>query len=171
MCNKVFKSNKLAIASMLALVIGLILGTSLRYAQEKSWSKRQVMYVKYIAGLIIQMLKGLTAPIIVPSIIVAVGSLKPNYVGKIGGRALGYYIITTVIAVIVGINLVLLIKPGSGLTMTAKDAIETQYLKITKNISYCLFIYAKNLHSKVACLFQKRLRICLSVCLQTKTMR
>ena len=107
MCNKVFKSNKLAIASMLALVIGLILGTSLRYAQEKSWTKRQVMYVKYIAGLIIQMLKGLTAPIIVPSIIVAVGSLKPNYVGKIGGRALGYYIITTVLAVIVGINLVL----------------------------------------------------------------
>ena len=141
MYNKVFKSNKLTIASVLALVIGLILGTSLRYAQEKSWTKRQVMCVKYIAGLIIQMLKGLTTPIIVPSIIVAVGSLKPNYVGKIGGRALGYYIITTVLAVIVGINLVLLIKPGSGLTMTAKDAIETQYLKITQK---CFILLLKS---------------------------
>ena len=85
-CN-VFKSNKLTIASFVALVIGVILGTSLRYAKESAWSKRQVMYVKYIALLIIQMLKGLTTPIIVPSIIVSVGSLKPNFVGKIGGRA------------------------------------------------------------------------------------
>ena len=127
-CN-VFKSNKLTIASFLALAIGVILGTSLRYAKESAWSKRQVMYVKYIALLIIQMLKGLTTPIIVPSIIVAVGSLKPNFVGKIGGRALGYYIMTTVVAVIVGINLVLLIKPGSGMTYNAKAAIENRVEK------------------------------------------
>merc|ERR1711976_961563 len=76
------------------------------------------------------MLKALTAPIIVPSIIVAVGSIKTS--STIGIRALGYYIMTTVLAVIVGINLVTLIKPGSGLTYIAQESLEK---RVEKNIT------------------------------------
>ena len=123
-------NTKLNIASFLALILGVGLGTSLRYAQEDAWSQRQCMYVKYVAVLIIQMLKALTAPIIVPSIIVAVGSIKTS--STIGIRALGYYIMTTVLAVIVGINLVILIKPGSGLTYIAQESLEK---RVEKNIT------------------------------------
>ena len=125
-------NTKLNIATFLALILGVGLGTSLRYAQEDAWSQRQCMYVKYVAVLIIQMLKALTAPIIVPSIIVTVGSIKTDNISIIGIRALGYYIMTTVLAVIVGINLVILIKPGSGLAYIAQDSLEK---RVEKNIT------------------------------------
>jgi Na+/H+-dicarboxylate symporter len=62
------------------------------------------------------MLKGIIIPLVIPSLIVAVGNLDLSLSGKIGGRAVAYYMITTVMAVILGIILVTrysLVKPGS----------------------------------------------------------
>jgi Na+/H+-dicarboxylate symporter len=64
------------------------------------------MYVKFIGNLFLQMLKGIIIPLVIPSLIVAVGSLDLSLSGKIGGRAIAYYMITTVLAVILGIILV-----------------------------------------------------------------
>ena len=66
----------------------------------------QAMYVKFIGNLFLQMLKGIIIPLVIPSLIVAVGSLDLSLSGKIGGRAIAYYMITTVMAVILGIILV-----------------------------------------------------------------
>ena len=66
----------------------------------------QAMYVKFIGNLFLQMLKGIIIPLVIPSLIVAVGNLDLSLSGKIGGRAVAYYMITTVMAVILGIILV-----------------------------------------------------------------
>jgi Na+/H+-dicarboxylate symporter len=60
------------------------------------------------------MLKMLILPLIVSSMISAVGSLDLSVSGRIGTRAIVYYMSTTVSAVILGIILVLTIHPGQG---------------------------------------------------------
>lgn len=60
------------------------------------------------------MLKCLILPLIVSSMISAVGSLDLSVSGRIGTRAIVYYMTTTVSAVILGIILVLTIHPGEG---------------------------------------------------------
>ena len=70
------------------------------------------MYVAYIGDLFLNMLKCMIIPLIIPSLIVAVGSLDAAMAGKIGLRAVVYYLSTTIIAVIEGIVLVTTIKPG-----------------------------------------------------------
>ena len=93
------------------------------------------MYVSYVGKLFLQMLKALILPLIVPSLIAAVGSLDMSLSGKVGSnylwkyfsifqplfvcdvfqvgsRAVGYYMSTTVIAVVLGIILVSAIHPG-----------------------------------------------------------
>ena len=40
------------------------------------------MYVKFIGNLFLQMLKGITIPLVIPSIIVGVGSLELSLSGK-----------------------------------------------------------------------------------------
>jgi Na+/H+-dicarboxylate symporter len=59
------------------------------------------------------MLKALILPLIVPSLITAVGSLDMSLSGKVGGRAMSYYMGTTILAVILGIILVTSIHPGT----------------------------------------------------------
>jgi len=105
------KSSGLTLATMLGVVGGVIFGLILR-TREEPWTEREVMYVTYIGELFLRMLKALILPLVVPSLITAVGSLDMSLSGKVGMRAIGYYMATTVIAVIIGIVLVVTIHPG-----------------------------------------------------------
>jgi len=89
----------------------VIFGMALRTREER-WTEREVMYVSYVGKLFLRMLKALILPLIVPSLVAAVGSLDMSISGKVGGRAVAYYMSTTVLAVILGIILVSTIHPG-----------------------------------------------------------
>jgi Na+/H+-dicarboxylate symporter len=106
------KSGGLTLATMLGVVGGVIFGIVLRTSATEPWTEREVMYVSYIGELFLRMLKALILPLIVPSLITAVGSLDMSLSGKVGIRAIAYYMVTTVLAVILGIILVVTIHPG-----------------------------------------------------------
>jgi Na+/H+-dicarboxylate symporter len=104
------KSSGMTLATMAGVVGGVLFGLILRTMGE--WSEREVMYVAYAGELFLRMLKALILPLVVPSLITAVGSLDLSLSGKVGGRAVGYYMGTTVLAVVTGIILVTTIHPG-----------------------------------------------------------
>ena len=64
------------------------------------------MYVKYIGELFLNMLKGIIIPLIIPSLISTIGSMDIGLSGKVGLRAVAYYLSTTAFAVTMGIVLV-----------------------------------------------------------------
>ena len=47
------------------------------------WTKREVMYVSFVGKLFLKMLKALIIPLVVPSLIAALGSLKLGQSGKV----------------------------------------------------------------------------------------
>jgi len=105
------KGSALTLATLLGVVGGVIFGICLRQ-RAAPWTDREVMYVAYIGKLFLRMLKALILPLIIPSLIAAIGQLDMNLSGKVGGRAVAYYMSTTVLAVILGIILVSAIHPG-----------------------------------------------------------
>lgn len=72
------------------------------------------------------MLKCLIVPLLVSSITSAIGSLDLSMSGKIASRSIIYYMTTTVCAVILGIILVVTIRPGDGTTVGAQKATVTR---------------------------------------------
>ena len=84
----------------------------IHYFLEK-WTDREIMYIAYVGKLFLRMLKALILPLIIPSLIAAIGQLDMSLSGKVGGRAVAYYMATTVLAVILGIILVTSIQPGA----------------------------------------------------------
>lgn len=114
------KTNWLTIATFAGVVIGVIIGISVRQLADDDdgveWSqkKRLSMYVSYKGDLFLRALKCIIIPLIVPSLIIAIGTLDLKLSGRIGGRAVGYYLSTTLIAIVIGIILVISIKPGNG---------------------------------------------------------
>merc|ERR1712051_788846 len=69
-------------------------------------------YVGYPGKLFLNMLKCLIIPLVVPSLIASIGSLDFRMSGKVGLRAVCYYMTTTLIAVTLGIILTITIRPG-----------------------------------------------------------
>uniref|UniRef100_A0A6A7FSK6 Amino acid transporter n=1 Tax=Hirondellea gigas TaxID=1518452 RepID=A0A6A7FSK6_9CRUS len=109
-----FKRNLLPFLTISGVLSGAALGLILRYSRDTSWSKREVMYVGYLGEIFLRALKALIIPLIVSSLISAIGTLDLSLSKRIGLRAVAYYMTTTVSAVILGIILVVTIHPGSG---------------------------------------------------------
>ncbi|XP_042210957.1 excitatory amino acid transporter 3-like isoform X2 [Homarus americanus] len=107
-------ANLLPILTVSGVTGGVVLGVILRYSRDGPWSKREVMYVGYIGELFLRALKALIIPLIVSSLVSAIGSLDLSLSKKIGLRAVAYYMTTTVLAVVLGIILVVSIHPGKG---------------------------------------------------------
>ncbi|NWS68633.1 EAA3 protein, partial [Crotophaga sulcirostris] len=69
-------------------------------------------YFSFPGELLMRMLKLIILPLIISSMITGVAALDSSVSGKIGLQTVIYYFCTTVIAVILGIILVVAIKPG-----------------------------------------------------------
>ena len=80
------------------------------------WTEREVMYVSFVGKLFLRMLKAVVIPLIVPSLITAVGSLNISLSGLVGRRTIAYFLLTTFAAAFLGLALVVVIHPGGNNT-------------------------------------------------------
>lgn len=110
-CVRFLKTNLLSLLTIMGVFLGIILGFILKSAKSE-WTQREITYVAFFGDIFLRMLKGLILPLIISSLVAAIGSLDMSLSGKIGGRAIVYYLSTTICAVILGIILVNVIRPG-----------------------------------------------------------
>ncbi|OQV20940.1 Excitatory amino acid transporter 1 [Hypsibius exemplaris] len=110
-CLGCMKDNLKVLLLILAIFAGTALGFGLR-AQGFHLVPRKVMYVSFIGDVFLNMLKIVILPLIVSSLVSGLAALESQTSGKIGARAVIYYFTTTVMAVILGIALVEIIRPG-----------------------------------------------------------
>ncbi|XP_019874792.1 excitatory amino acid transporter 3 [Aethina tumida] len=115
MAKKSFlRENLLTILTVVGVVGGTALGILLRSTTGGQWSKRETMYLAFPGEIFLRMLKALIIPLLVSSVVSAIGSLDLSLSKKIAFRSIVYYSATTICAVILGIILVLTIRPGVG---------------------------------------------------------
>ena len=55
---------------------------------DHTWTDRETMYISYIGKLFLRMLKALILPLIIPSLVAAVGSLDMSLSGKVSLNSL-----------------------------------------------------------------------------------
>lgn len=108
------RGNLLTMLTVLGVVGGCVLGFILRFSREGKWKEREAMYIAFPGDIFLRMLKSLIIPLLVSSIVSAIGALDLSLSKKIAFRAISYYVTTTLCAVTLGIILVITIRPGSG---------------------------------------------------------
>ncbi|XP_036186912.1 excitatory amino acid transporter 3 isoform X2 [Myotis myotis] len=108
--KRFLKNNWLLLSTVAAVVLGIGIGVLVR--EYSKLSNLEKFYFAFPGEILMRMLKLIILPLIVSSMITGVAALDSNVSGKIGLRAVAYYFCTTLIAVILGIVLVVTIKPG-----------------------------------------------------------
>ncbi|EPB80836.1 excitatory amino acid transporter 1 domain protein [Ancylostoma ceylanicum] len=119
---RIAKENILLLFTVAGVVAGIILGISLRDPEVK-WNKRHLSYLRFPGDVFVQMLKMLILPLIMSSIITSLASVDSNTAGKLGMISLIYYFMTTMMAVILGIVLVVMIQPGKWMTTNIEEIV------------------------------------------------
>uniref|UniRef100_A0AAY4ERT5 Amino acid transporter n=1 Tax=Denticeps clupeoides TaxID=299321 RepID=A0AAY4ERT5_9TELE len=109
-CDKLRK-NLLLTLTVLGVVVGSVAGSLLRYASPLPADV--IMIIGFPGDILMRMLKMLILPLIISSLITGLAGLDAKSSGRLGTRAMVYYMSTTVIAAVLGVVLVLAIHPGN----------------------------------------------------------
>uniref|UniRef100_A0A8C8STU8 Amino acid transporter n=1 Tax=Pelusios castaneus TaxID=367368 RepID=A0A8C8STU8_9SAUR len=160
------RSNWLLLGTVIAVVLGIALGVLVReYVKLSNLDK---IYFGFPGELLMRMLKLIILPLIISSIITGIAALDSGVSGKIGLRAVIYYFCTTIIAVILGIILVVSIKPG--VSQKAEDIDRTgsspEVTTVDAMLDLIRNMFPENL---VQACFQQVSNILLVFTLQNKT--
>ena len=96
------------------IIIGLVLGLIYSLlATIKGWTDFTSDWISPFGVIFINALKLIAVPLVLVSLIVGISSMNNiKTLGKMGGKSITLYLITTVIAISVGLGLVNVIKPG-----------------------------------------------------------
>ncbi|MEZ4934107.1 MAG: dicarboxylate/amino acid:cation symporter [Saprospiraceae bacterium] len=95
---------------IIGMVAGILFGA---LAVQFGWIKMTIDWIKPFGTIFINLLKLIALPLIVASLIKGVSDLKDiSKLSKMGGRTIGIYLVTTMIAVSVGLLIVNIVSPG-----------------------------------------------------------
>lgn len=106
----------------LGLLLGVIVGFFFTSSPDIA-----VTYIKPLGDLFLNLIKMIIVPLVLSSLVV--GSASTGDVGKlgrIGAKTIGYYLVTTAFAVILGLIIGNIINPGLGLQLPADATVEAQ---------------------------------------------
>lgn len=107
----------LLVLMMIGVVVGFIISVSVNGSvnaiENPEDKKKTLMLIGFSGELFRNMLKMLVLPLIVASLVCALAGIDAKASGRIGQRAVIYYLCTTVAAVILGILVVSIIRPDS----------------------------------------------------------
>ncbi|XP_033737378.1 excitatory amino acid transporter 1-like [Pecten maximus] len=109
--TKCVRRNLLVILLIASILFGIALGCVVRTTWSPS-DRRNIFYLKFPGEIMLNTLKMVSVPLVVSSIISSIATLSMKTSGSIGLRALVYYLVTTVIAVITGTVGIVIISSG-----------------------------------------------------------
>jgi Na+/H+-dicarboxylate symporter len=109
------------------MIVGVVMGA---FSVVFGWDTLVVNWIKPFGTIFINLLKLMAIPLIMVSLISGVSNLRDiTKLSRIGGKTLSLYILTTVIAIIVGLVAVNSIKPGDYLSTEKQTELATLYAK------------------------------------------
>ncbi|KAJ8271526.1 hypothetical protein COCON_G00103850 [Conger conger] len=109
-CQKLHQ-NMLLTLTILGVVVGSVSGMLLRYVSPLPADV--IMIIGFPGDILMRMLKMIILPLIISSLITGLAGLDAKSSGRLGSRAMIYYMSTTIIAAVLGVILVLAIHPGN----------------------------------------------------------
>ena len=113
------RTHFLYIAVIIAVVLGIIVGFLLPEPLPGQDSTRAQDALKALGTGFVALIKMMISPIIFCTIVLGIGSVaKAAKVGKVGTLALGYFLVMSTVALIIGLVVGNILHPGDGLQLT-----------------------------------------------------
>ncbi|XP_043195057.1 excitatory amino acid transporter 2-like isoform X1 [Amphibalanus amphitrite] len=112
------KENLLLIATISGVLMGVVLGVSIKPYQPSETAR---LLIAYPGELFMRLLKLMIVPLVIASLVTGSASLNARMNGKIAMRTVIYFVLTSLLNAVLGILLVVAIHPGDP---TMRNAIE-----------------------------------------------
>ena len=107
---------------LIAMVVGAVLGIIIHNSSSEESAKVFSDYIKLLATIFIRLVQMIIAPLVFTTLVVGIAKLGDiKAVGRIGGKALGWFFSASFISLLIGMFWVNLLAPGKGLNLSNVD--------------------------------------------------
>ncbi|MCC6542582.1 MAG: cation:dicarboxylase symporter family transporter, partial [Flavobacteriales bacterium] len=114
------KTNRLTLWILISMVIGIVLGYGMHVGMEEDTRREVAENLKILTEVFLRLVKMIIAPLVFSTLVVGIAKLGDmRTVGRVGGRALLWFMSASLISLVLGMVLVNFLKPGVGLHLEA----------------------------------------------------
>lgn len=119
--KKSFLSN-LTVQILIAMLLGAILGIYIHNNYDAGFAKNFSDKIKMLATVFIRLVQMIIAPLVISTLVVGIAKLGDiKSVGRIGGKAMGWFFTASFVSLLIGLFWVNILEPGVGLNLTDVD--------------------------------------------------
>ena len=127
---------------LIAMIFGAILGIYIHNTYDKDFIAEFSDTIKILATIFIRLVQMIIAPLVFTTLVVGIAKLgNVKAVGRIGGKALGWFFSASFVSLLIGLFWVNVLKPGVGLNLSGIDlSSASEVTEKTQNFSAQNFI-------------------------------
>ena len=133
---------------LIGIGLGIVTGILLcKIAPYEEWSK----YIQWAGDIFLRGLRMIVIPLVFTSIALGVAGMGDSAaLGRIAGKTLLYYIVTTAVAAAIGLTLVNIVKPGVGASLNLAEQVSSVSAKNVSFIDQIVAIVPSNIFESMA---------------------
>ena len=110
------KSRQITQRILAALVLGALVGMATRYWLDGDQAKQVASYYSLLTDVFLHLIKMIIAPLVFATVVSGIAnSGDTKTVGRIGARAVGWFITASLISLTIGLIMATVLNPGDGL--------------------------------------------------------
>jgi Na+/H+-dicarboxylate symporter len=118
------------------ILIAMLLGIAVGYACHTLWpdpatAKSIAGYISLMTDVFLRLIKMIIAPLVFSTLVVGVAHMgDPKTVGRIGAKAMVWFVSASLVSLLLGLVLVNILRPGDNLNLPLPDAQAATNLKV-----------------------------------------
>src|SRR4029077_16703924 len=118
------------------ILIAMLLGIAVGYACHTLWPDPAVAksisdYISLMTDIFLRLIKMIIAPLVFSTLVVGVAHMgDPKIVGRIGAKAMLWFVTASLVSLLMGLVLVNILRPGDNLNLPLPDAQAATNLKV-----------------------------------------
>jgi len=134
--------SNLTVQILIAMLFGALLGIYIHKNFDVEFAKNFSDKIKMLATIFIRLVQMIISPLVFTTLVVGIAKLGDlKAVGRIGGKALGWFFTASLISLLIGMFWVNVLHPGTGLNLTDIDvSTATEVTEKTNNFSAQNFV-------------------------------
>ena len=134
--------GRLTLYIFLAMIVGIIIGYLIHINTSPEYIKKFSVNAKILTNIFLRLVQMIIAPLVFSTLVVGIAKLGDlKTVGRIGGKAMLWFISASLISLLIGLFWVNLLKPGVGFTVGNEDtSAAADVLSKTKSFSIVDFV-------------------------------
>mgnify|MGYP000232567079 FL=1 len=116
------KSNKLTLYILVAMLLGAILGYIINKNYDAVYIEKFSKNIKLLTTIFLRLVQMIIAPLVFTTLVVGIAKLGDlKTVGRVGGKAMLWFITASLMSLLIGLLLVNVFKPGLGIDLSNAD--------------------------------------------------